>query len=63
MGNQIYISRVAERFSSNTQVHSNPRGASSSGDREALRERLIAAALEVLAEGSDPCLAESRTLV
>jgi hypothetical protein len=56
MGNGIQINRVAERFSSHTQTHSRPRGHGSSADRKTLREKLIAALVEVVAEGSDPRL-------
>ena len=56
MGDGIQINRVAERFSSHTQVHSRPRGRRSSADTRALRERLIAAFVEVVAEGGDPRL-------
>ena len=57
MGDQVHISRVAERFSSHTQMHSRPRGHTGSEDTEALREKLIAAMVEVVAEGGDPRLA------
>jgi hypothetical protein len=56
MGNRIQISRLGERFSSNTQMRSRAHGHSGSGDAEPLRERLIAAMVEVLAEGGDPRL-------
>jgi hypothetical protein len=57
MGNQIHISRVAERFSSHTQTRSNPHGRRTSGETKALRQRLIGAFVEVVAEGGDPRLA------
>jgi hypothetical protein len=57
MGSQIHISRVAERFSNHTQTGSNPRGRRTSGETRALRERLIGALVEVVAEGGDPRLA------
>ena len=56
MGDGIQINRVAERFSSHTQMHSHPRGHRSSADTQALREKLIAALVEVVAEGGDPRL-------
>jgi hypothetical protein len=56
MGDQIQINRVAERFSSHTQMHSHPRRHSRSADARALREKLIAALVEVVAEGGDPRL-------
>jgi hypothetical protein len=56
MGDGIQINRVAERFSSHTQMHSGPRRQRSSGRTRALREKLIAALVEVVAEGGDPRL-------
>jgi len=56
MGNGIQINRVAERFSSHTQMHSRPRPHSGSADAQALRKKLIAALVDVVAEGSDPRL-------
>ncbi len=56
MGDGIQINRVAERFSSHTQMHSRPRGHRSSADTQAAREKLIAALVEVIAEGGDPRL-------
>ncbi len=56
MGDEIQISRVAERFSSHTLSHSWPAGCRTSETAEALRERLIAALVEVVAEGTDPRL-------
>ena len=56
MGDGIQINRVAERFSSHTQIHSRPRGQRSSADTLALREKLIATLVEVVAEGGDPRL-------
>jgi hypothetical protein len=61
MGNQIHINRVAERFSSHTLSHSRPSNRTSQ-DMKALREKLIAATVEVIAEGGDPRLGESRAL-
>ena len=56
MGDGIQINHVAERFSSHTQMHPRPRGHRASADTQALRERLIAALVEVVAEGGDPRL-------
>jgi hypothetical protein len=62
MGDEIHITRIAERFSSNTLSRSRPCKHWTSGDAQALRERLIAAVVEVVAEGGDPRLARSRAL-
>ena len=62
MGDRIQINRVAERYSSHTQMRSRPRGHRASADAQALRERLIEALVEVLAEGGDPRLSKSRAL-
>jgi hypothetical protein len=62
MGNGIQISRVGERFSSHTQAQRRASRSRSVGDTEALRDRLIAATVEVIAEGSDPRLPWSRAL-
>ncbi len=56
MGDGIQINRVAERYSSQTQGRTRPRRQRTSADTEALREKLIAAMVEVLAEGGDPRL-------
>jgi hypothetical protein len=56
MGDGIQINRVAERFSSHTLSGSRPAGHRTSKDMKALRERLIAALVEVVAEGGDPRL-------
>jgi hypothetical protein len=56
MGDRIHISRLGERFSSHTQAQSRPRRNRTIGDTEALREKLIAATVEVLAEAGDPRL-------
>ena len=59
MGDGIQINRVAERFSSHTLSRSRPSGrgtSGTSGDTKALREKLIAAMVEVVAEGGDPRL-------
>jgi hypothetical protein len=57
MGDGIQINRVAERFSSHTQMPSRPRGYTGSAE---MRKRLIAALVEVVAEGGDPRLTQSR---
>jgi hypothetical protein len=56
MGNGIQISRLGERFSSHTQAHSRPRRYRTSESSEALREKLIAALVEAVADGGDPRL-------
>ncbi len=59
MGNGIQINRVGERFSSHTLSRSRPsahRTSGTSGETKALREKLIAALVEVVAEGGDPRL-------
>ena len=60
MGNAIQINRVAERYSSHTQMRARALRNRGSADMRALRERLIAAALEAIAEGGDPRLVQSR---
>jgi hypothetical protein len=60
MGDGIQITRVSERFSSHTQARSRPAAHRTSDQRDALRERLIEAMVETVAEGSDPRLSESR---
>jgi len=62
MGNGIRINRVAERYSSHTLSHSGPSGCTTSADLNVLREKLIAATVEVVAEGGDPRLVGSRAL-
>ena len=57
MGDAIQINRVAERFSSHTLSRPRPSGQRTSADAKALREKLIAAMVEVVAEGGDPRLA------
>jgi hypothetical protein len=59
-GDPIQISRLGERFSSNTLTRTHARRSEASRHAETLRERLIAAAVEVLAEGGDPRLGQSR---
>ena len=59
MGDGIQINRMAECFSSHTLSRSRPSGrraSGTSGETKALREKLIAAMVEVVAEGSDPRL-------
>jgi hypothetical protein len=56
MGDGIQINRVAERFSSHTLSRSRPRQHGASRDARALREKLTAALVEVVAEGGDPRL-------
>ena len=60
MGDGIHINRMAERFSSHTLSRSRPRTHGTPGETKALRERLIAAMVDVVAEGGDPRLAQSR---
>jgi hypothetical protein len=59
MGDGIQINRMAERCSSHTFSHTRPSGHRGSPDRKALREKLLAAAIEVVAEGGDPRLGKS----
>ncbi len=64
MGDGIQINRMAERFSSHTLSRSRLSGhrtSATSGEATALREKLIAALVEVVAEGGDPRLGQSRT--
>ena len=56
MGDGIQINRLGERFSSHTQMRTRSRAHKTSGDVQELRERLIAAMVEVVAEGGDPRL-------
>ena len=60
MGKQIQITRVAERFSSHTEMRSRARGGRTSGEAQTLREQLIAAMVEVVADGGDPRLVRTR---
>jgi hypothetical protein len=62
MGDGIQINRVASCFSSHTLTHSRPSKKRTSRDQRILRERLIAATVGVVAEGSDPRLVRSRAL-
>jgi len=62
MGDRIQISRLGERFSSHTQTpHRRSRRAFDVVP--ALREKLIEATAEVLADGSSPRLGRSRALL
>ena len=56
MGGRIQISRLGERFSSHTQAQPPSHRHGAIGNTEALRDKLIAATVEVLAEGGDPRL-------
>ncbi len=56
MGDRIQISRLGERFSSHTQAQPVSRPRRPKADAEALRDRLIAATVESVAEGGDPRL-------
>jgi hypothetical protein len=56
MGDGIQISRIGQRFSSHTQPRSRPGHQGTSEQAEALRQRLINAMAEVVAEGGDPRL-------
>ncbi len=60
MGDGIQINRMAERFSSHTLSRPGPSVRRPSADTKALREKLIAATVEVVAEGGDPRLGQSR---
>ncbi len=60
MGSEIHITRVVDGFSSHTQMRSRSRAHRTSRDRQALRESLIAATVEAVAEGSVPRLVQSR---
>jgi hypothetical protein len=62
MGDGIQINRLGERFSGHTQSRSRPRVSRTSQDIDRLRQRLIAATVEVVAEGSSPRLVKSRAL-
>ncbi|HTZ64274.1 MAG TPA: hypothetical protein VMB51_09225 [Solirubrobacteraceae bacterium] len=63
MGDGIQINRVAERFSSHTRSRPRPTGRRTSGETKALHDRLIAALVQVLAEGGDPRLGQTRALL
>jgi hypothetical protein len=59
MGDGIQINRTAERFSSHTLCDRRPAAQRTSTATKLLREQLIAATIEVVAEGSDPRLSKS----
>jgi hypothetical protein len=60
MGDGIQSNRVAERFSSHTLARPRRSRTGTSGDAGDLRDTLIKATVEVVAEGGDPRLAQSR---
>jgi hypothetical protein len=62
MGDGIQINRMAERFSSHTLSRSRSSRQRTSRDTQAVREKLIAAIAEVVADDSDPRLGKSRAL-
>jgi hypothetical protein len=62
MGDGIQANRLAERHSSHTQMRPRPRAQSPSGATPAVREKLIATMVEIVAEGGDPRLVKSRAL-
>ncbi len=62
MGDGIKINRVAERLSSHTLSHSRPARHRTSRNVDVPHKRLVAALVEVVAEGSDPRLVRSRAL-
>ena len=62
MGDGIQINRLGERFSSHTQSRSRPHVCRTSQDLDGLRQRLIAATVEVVGEGGSPRLIKSRAL-
>jgi hypothetical protein len=60
MGDGIQINRMAERLSSHTLARPRRSRVRTSDEAEGLRERLIEATAEVVAEGGDPRLTQSR---
>ncbi len=58
-GDGIQITRVVDGFSSHTLSRAR-RGYGVSADTKALRRKLIEAMVEVVSEGGDPRLAQSR---
>ncbi|HTZ63240.1 MAG TPA: hypothetical protein VMB51_03985 [Solirubrobacteraceae bacterium] len=60
MGDGIQINRVAERFSSHTQPRPPASARRRASDTKAVRDKLIEAIAEVIGEGSDPRLGQSR---
>jgi hypothetical protein len=63
MGDGIKINRVAECFSSHTLSGPRASARSSASDTRAVRDKLIEAIAEVIAEGSDLRLGQSRALL
>ncbi|HTZ64258.1 MAG TPA: hypothetical protein VMB51_09145 [Solirubrobacteraceae bacterium] len=53
---------MAEAFSSHTLALSTPAGSRASQDLATVRDRLIATMIDVVAEGGDPRLGETRAL-
>jgi hypothetical protein len=62
MHDGIQINRMADQFSNHTLAPTRPAGSRAHAGAKAVRERLIAATVEVLAEGGDPRLGKSRAL-
>jgi hypothetical protein len=62
MGNEIQTTCVSERFSSHTQARIRPAATRSFDQGSALRQTLIEAMVQAVAEGSDPRLGETRAL-
>jgi hypothetical protein len=60
MGDGIQINGMAERFSSHTLSRARSSRQRPSPDMQAVREKLIAAMAEVVADGGDPRLGKSR---
>ena len=60
MTDGIHINRMVERFPSHPQTHRYRARPRTLGAAAALRQTLIAAAVEVVAEGNHPRLGETR---
>jgi hypothetical protein len=60
MGDGIQINSVAQHFSSHTLSHARPSRHGTAGNTSPLRENLIEAMVELVVEGGDPRLAQSR---
>ncbi len=60
MGDRIQINRMAERFSSHSLTHPYRARPGALQDTQTLRGKLIGATIEVVAEGKDPRLSETR---
>jgi len=60
MGDGIQINRVAERFSSHTLSRTPASARRRASDTKTVRDKLIEAIAEVIGEGSDPRLGQSR---